>query len=292
MPDFSSLAHDGVFWRRVAELGAQKGPEWLVRHAPALFGTAAVAILHEKRGRVIDNLHRIRGKKSRLEDAADVARTFRAYAGCLGEVLSAGSKNASTPDAVLVGRRHMDRAVAMKKGILLATIHSAGWELVGPLLASYRKSELVMVMEGERDPRARAIQDRARRAAGRIRVVHVGEDPLSSLPLLRHLRDGDTVALQVDRVPEGMRSVGVTLLGAPWRMPLGPLRIAQVSGAPLVPIFSARTGYRRYVIEAHPPVVLSRKAGETELAAAAQRIAHSIGEFLREYPTQWFHFKG
>lgn len=291
MPDSSPLAHDGAFWRKLAEFGAKQGPEWLLRYGPLVFGAMGAALLHGKRGAVIQNLHLIRGDKNVLEDAADVARTFSAYAGCMGEVLSAGSKNAATPDAVLVGRRNMDRAVAMKKGILLATIHSAGWELVGPLLASYRGSELVMVMEGERDPRAREIQDRARRAAGGVSVVHVGEDPLSSLPLIRHLRDGNTVAMQVDRVPAGMRSVGVKLLGGEWRMPLGPLRIAQVSGAPLVPIFSARLGYRKYMIQAHPPVVLSRKADDVELGHAAQRIAYAIGEFLREHPTQWFHFR-
>lgn len=285
----SSLAVDGVFWRKIAALGAQKGPKWWIRYTPPVFGVAGAMLVPRARTQVLENLHQIRGDRGFFADVADVAKTFSSYAGCLGEILSAGSKNAGTPEAVLVGRRHLDNAVALGKGILIATIHTGGWELVGPLLASYRRSQLVMVMEGERDVEARAIQDRARRASG-LSVVHVGDDPLSSLPILRHLRDGNTVALQMDRVPEGMRSVKVRLLGGEWRMPLGPLRLAQVSGAPLVPIFSARTGFRRYVIEAHEPVVLSRRADEAELERAAQKLANSIGGFLREHPTQWFHF--
>ena len=291
MANVSRFSVDGVFWRKAAAFGAQHGPGWWIRWSPPIIGAAAAAILPGPRASVVRNLHLIRGEKGPVRDVTEVAQTFAAYAGCLAEILAAGSKNAGTPDAVLVGRKHLDRAAALGRGILVATIHSGGWELVGPLLASYRRSKLVMVMEGERDAGSRAIQDAARRKNG-LEVVHVGEDPLSSLPILRHLREGHTVAMQIDRVPRGMRGVDVRLFGGPFRMPLGPLRIAQVSGAPLVPIFAARTGYRRYVIEAGPPVVLSRKADDAEVARAAQSMANVMGEFLRDHPTQWFHFHG
>lgn len=289
MASRSRFSVDGVFWRKAAQLGAQHGPRWWLRWSPPLIGAAAAAILPGPRASVVENLRLIRGRKGAFEDLNDVAHTFAAYAGCLAEILAAGSKNAGTPDAVLVGRKNLDRAAALNRGILIATIHSGGWELVGPLLASYRRSKLVMVMEGERDVGAREIQDAARRKNG-LEVVHVGEDPLSSLPILRHLREGHTVAMQIDRVPRGMRSVDVKLFGGPFKMPLGPLRLAQVSGAPLVPIFAARTGHRRYVIEAGPPVILSRKADDAEVARAAQSMANVMGEFLRDHPTQWFHF--
>src|SRR6476661_8343817 len=103
MPGSSPLAHDSAFWRRLAELGAKNGPEWLLRYGPPVFGAMGAALLPGKRGAVVQNLHLIRGERNRLADAADVARTFGSYAGCMGEVLSAGSKDAGTPDAVLVG---------------------------------------------------------------------------------------------------------------------------------------------------------------------------------------------
>jgi phosphatidylinositol dimannoside acyltransferase len=286
----SPFAVDGLFWRKVAALGAQHLPEWWIKHAPPLFGAGAALLLTDARGTVRKNIRLIQGQRGALEEATAVAKTFGAYAGCLAEVLSTGSKNGGTPDVVLVGRRHLDRAVLLKKGIIIATIHTGGWELVGPLLAGYRKCELVMVMQGERDERAREIQDRARRASG-LSVVHVGEDPLSSLPLLRHLREESTVALQVDRVSPGMRSIEVQLLSGPFKMPVGPLRLAQVSGAPLVPIFSARTGYRRYIVQAHAPIVIGRRAQDADLERAGQKIADAISEFLKEHPTQWFRFK-
>lgn len=283
------LAHDGSFWRKMARLGAQRGPEWWLRYSPAFFGLAAAVAVPSARRAVLRNLHRIRGDTGRLHDVIDTARTFTTYAGALAESLSSGSKNARMPDEILLGREHIDASVRAKKGVIIATAHSGGWEVAGPLFANHYSLEIMMVMEAERDARAREIHDEARRSIG-LQVVHVGDDPLAALPLLRHLRCGQIVALQVDRVPHGMRSHPVRLLGAPGAIPEGPLRLAQLSGAPIVPIFCARLGFRHYLIEAHAPIYVSRHASSEESDAAAQTLADALSAFLTAHPTQWFHF--
>jgi KDO2-lipid IV(A) lauroyltransferase len=141
----------------------------------------------------------------------------------------------------------------------------------------------------EPDAGARAIQDEARRAHGLI-VAHVGEDPLSALPFVRHLREGGIVALQIDRMPSGMRGREVRLFGRPAMLPEGPLRLAMLTGAPLLPIFAARTSYRCYTVVASEPVRLSRNASDAELDAAAQVLASAMQGFIEQHPTQWFHF--
>jgi KDO2-lipid IV(A) lauroyltransferase len=143
--------------------------------------------------------------------------------------------------------------------------------------------------ERERDTEARTIQDDARRASGLL-VAHVGDDPLSALPLVHHLRAGGVVALQIDRVHPQLRARSVSLFGAPGAIPEGPLRMAMLTGAPLVPIFAARTGYREYEVVAHGPIRIARRATEGELDTAAQAIADAMQSFVRKHPTQWFHF--
>ena len=283
------LAHDGSFWRKLARVGAQRGPEWWLRYSPPVFGLAAAVAVPSARRAVLRNLHRIRGDTGPLSDVIDTARTFATYAGALAESLSAGSKNARMPDEVLVGREHIDESARGKKGVIIATAHSGGWEVAGPLFATHYSMEIMMVMEPERDARARQIHDEARRSIG-LQVVHVGSDALSALPLLRHLQCGQIVALQIDRVPEGMRSHPVRLLGAAGAIPEGPLRLAQLSGAPILPIFCARLGFRKYLIEAHPPVYVPRRATAKESDAAAQTLADTLSAFLTAHPTQWFHF--
>ena len=266
-------------------------PEWWLRYSPPLFGLAAALAVPRARRAVAANLERIRGPATPGRNAIEIAETFSTYASCLSEVLSYGSKNAKLPDLVLSGKQHMTDALAAGKGVVVVTAHTAGWDVAGPVLGRDHKVDLVMVMEREADDDARRLQDDARAASG-LSFLHVGDHPMASLPLLRHLRRGDVVAIQIDRMPPSMRGRDVRLFGRPARVPEGPLRLAQMTGAPIVPMFSARLGFRRYLTEAMAPIYVPRQVGEDALNAMAQRMADVMEDFLRRHPTHWFHFAG
>jgi phosphatidylinositol dimannoside acyltransferase len=284
------LDHDGAFWRRMAALGARQFPRWWMRHAPPLFGLAAAALLPDARRTVEENLRHLRGPASRFRDAFETAETFVTYAHCLSEGLARGSKNEAPLATTFVGGEHMRAAIARGKGVLVLTMHTAGWEIATPLFERDTSTEMMVVMEEERDPLAQAIQDEARRAWD-ARFIRVGSDPLSALPILRHLERKGAVAMQVDRPPRAGRALTVELLGQPHRIPEGPLRIAQLSGAPLLPSFTARLGHNTYHGKLYPPIDLPRRATRSEVLEAAQQVASAMGDFLRRFPTQWFHWE-
>jgi KDO2-lipid IV(A) lauroyltransferase len=144
-------------------------------------------------------------------------------------------------------------------------------------------------MEPERDAGARRFHDELRERAG-VKVAHAGDDPLAALPLLRDLKDKGIVALLCDRTPPGMKTFDVSLFDRPGKIPQGPFRLAQLSGAPVVPLFCARSGFRSYHVVVRPPIVVPRRATPEELDAAAQAVASAMTDFVRAYPTQWFHF--
>jgi KDO2-lipid IV(A) lauroyltransferase len=284
------LALDGLFWRRVAQLGACWAPSWFVRCSPPMIGVAIAAAMPERRRALSAQLARARGPASVLRDAIDVGRTFANFASCITEVLSTGSKNGTVPEAMVHGRPHVEELLASRGGIIFATAHTAGWESLGALLARQHLKRVMIVMRRERHEGARKLQDAMRESQEGVRIVHVGDDPLASLPVMRHLRDGGVVALQIDRVPPGMSARSVRLFGGPGAIPEGPLRLAQLTGAPIVPVFSARLGHRRYAVYLHEPVVVPRKATSHALDAAAQQLADALGEFVSAHPTQWFAF--
>jgi len=288
----SFFAHDGLFWRRMASLGAQRLPSWWVRFSPPVFGVAAAVALPKARRAVRSNLRRIRGPRPLYRDVIDTTRTFASYAGCLAETLASGSKNDSEPIVDIVGREHMHAAIAQNRGVVLLTMHTGGWEVAGPLMSAHTHLDVVIVMESEQDERARDLQDRARELAG-VRVIHIGPDPLAALPLVRHLTEKKgAAAMQVDRVPASGRALRVRLLDREGLLPEGPFRLAQLTGAPFVPVFCARLGYRKYAFHAHPAKTLPRRASADQLEAAAQHVADDMTEFLRAHPTQWFEFRG
>jgi len=241
----------------------------------------------DARSRVVDNLHRIRGPAPRWRDAVDTMATLGSFAGALAESLATGSKNDRPIERLVEGDEHLKPLLGGP--FIIGTIHSGGWDVLGSLLTHDLALDTVVAMAHEADPDAERLHDGVREKM-RVRVVHVGGDALDALPLLGQLRRGGVVAMQLDRTPPGMRTVPVHLLGEEGALPEGPFRLARLARVPLIPIFAARIGFRRYRIVIHPPVRLNRDDPSSATAAAASSVADMMTAFLREHPSQWFNF--
>lgn len=283
-----ALRTDSLFWRRAMTAGVAFGPDPWVRYSPPVFGVAFGAALHDKRRAVRANLRRILGPRPPVEELVDVAGVFANYASCLTEALLLASRRYELTTRSR-GVEHYFDAAKDDKGVIVATAHTAGWEIAGPVLSGVHPADVVVVMQRERDERARALQDEARARSG-VKVVHVGDSPLDALGLVTHLRKRSVIALQIDRVPYGVRRREVPFFGAPWSLPEGPLSIAALSGAPLLPVFTRRIGFMEYEAIVAPPIRLPRRPTPAELDAAALALVAAMEDFVRAYPTQWFHF--
>jgi KDO2-lipid IV(A) lauroyltransferase len=285
----AALRPDSAVWRRALAAGVNFGPEPWVRYSPPAFGVLFAAALPAKRRLVEQSLRRVRGPRPSAVDFLDAAAVFANYASCLTEALLLASGRGYSLKSRPRGVEHYQAAAAAGRGVILATAHTGGWDIAGQILGVVHEGGIVVAMQRERDPEARAIQDAARLRAG-VKVAHVGEGALDALPLLGHLRQGAVVAMQIDRVPPGMRSREVMFCGAPWQAPEGPLVLASLSGAPILPIFTHRLGFLEYEAVVAPPIRLPRRPTEAEREAAAIRMMGAMERFVRAHPTQWFHF--
>ncbi len=255
-----------------------------------MFGLIFGALLRDHRHAVHRNLRRALGKRPALEEYADIARVFTNYAYCLTEAFIAGSSRGDRLIAHHIDDHHYARAVAQGSGVIVATAHTGGWQAAGPLLRSVHDADVLVVMQRERDVRAQRLQDEARDRAG-IKVAHVGSNPLDALPLLTHLRKKGVIAVQIDRLPQGMRNRKVELFGEPWLVPEGPLLLSALSGAPIVPTFTRRLRYMEYEVRTTEPIHLPRKPTPEALDTAARKVMDDMETFVRANPTQWFHFE-
>jgi KDO2-lipid IV(A) lauroyltransferase len=281
---------DSALWRRAAAAGATYGPDAWVRYSPPVFGLAFAAALPRQRRAVRANLRRALGPRAPLREAWDVARVFSTYASSLTDALVAGSDRGD-PLRVRCLDEHTLRAARDEgHGVILATAHTGGWQIAGLALEKLLACDLLVVMRKERDPRARALQDEARARAG-VRFAYVGDDALDALPLLGHLRRGGVAAMQMDRLPPGMRGLDGALFGRPFPVPEGPLRLAALSGAPVVPVFTRRLGYMEYDVHVASAIHVPRRPSRGDLVAGATAILRAMETFVRENPTQWFHFE-
>ncbi len=285
------LRVDGLFWRKLAWAGIEYGPEPWLRYSPPAFGVAFWAAIAPLRQNVRQSLRRLHGPRPAPIELAESAAVFANFASCLTEAILVGTDRGYRA-SVISANDGLDfkTSQAEGRGVILATAHTAGWDVAGPMLTDLQPAEVIVVMAPEEEARARAMQDEARHKAG-VRVVHAGDDPLAALPLLRHLRkDKGIVAMKFDRSVPGMRTREVRFLGAPWRVPEGLFTLAAVSGAPVMPVFTRRLGFLRYEFITAPPFHISRRPDDAELDAAAQRLADLLEDFARDNPAQWFNW--
>lgn len=279
----------GAGFRRLAYLGARYGPRAWVRFSPALFGIAFALALPRQRDAVRKNLRLLRGKRGAFVERFDVARTFVAYAHCLAESLAVERPDARDALPLVIGREHFDEMLSLGRGGIVVTAHTGAWDLIARWLGREHAVDVLVVMQEEPNENARSLHDGVRARAG-LRVAHVGGHPLDALPLLSHLRRRGVVAVQLDRIGRSEASVPVDVGGEPFLVPEGPFRLASLCGAPVVPVFARRLGYFRYEVVIRPAIEISRGADQGAIRRAAERATVEMTTFLRENPTQWFHF--
>ena len=63
----------------------------------------------------------------------------------------------------------------------------------------------------------------------------------------------------MDRLPPGVRGRAGKLFGEPYLVPEGPLRLASLTGAPIVTVLSRRVRYMEYEVVLGSPIRLPRR---------------------------------
>ena len=280
---------ESTFWRKALEAGVRYGPDSFVRHSPRVFGWMFGAALPDARATVRRTLRKIVGPRPASEELRDVAEVFGNFATSMTDGMLVGAGRGYHVTTRPIGDWHFLRSLAGGRGIILAAANTAGWDIAGSATANVRDEPVMVVMQREGNSEARIVHDELRRRGG-IEICHVGDDARDALPVLRHLRGGGIVALKFDRTMKGMRTRNVTFLGQPWRIAEGPLKLAAVSGAPILPVFTRRLGFLEYQLINTRPLRLSRRPSETELDDVAQTMADRLQQFVRAHPTHWFRF--
>jgi lauroyl/myristoyl acyltransferase len=198
--------------------------------------------------------------------------------------LSHGKKRAREYRTTVTGGENLYKALKQGKGVVLLTTHLGNWEIGGEAIGvTGRKIHLVYA------PDSSAIFERQRnRMRGETNVEGVALKPgeMVSLKLYRLLEQGELVALQGDRL-QFDRGISMSFFGSPATFPQGAVRIAQLSGSPVVPIFIPLKGYKSYEIIIEEPLVMEPdKRVEYNLSKLVAVFERQIGK----YRTQWYMF--
>ena len=140
------------------------------------------------------------------------------------------------------GASHYRSARASGTGAILVTAHLGPFEVgISALMEQEGKIHVVF----QRDDRASF--DRLRsKLRSKLGVVEAPIDDGWSIwgGLRDALEANEVVLIQGDRVMPGQRGAEVPFLGGHIPIPTGPVKLALITGSPIIPVFSVRTRIR------------------------------------------------
>jgi KDO2-lipid IV(A) lauroyltransferase len=191
------------------------------------------------------------------------------------------------PDELLattevVGREHIEQAVALDKGIILTSLHVGGWEVAAAIPARVVPVPTTVVVTDDWLAWAMA---RTRTASG-LRIVYRSEPAVRAATLLRN---GE--ALLVLGEIEGdrhARSYSVRFLDGVAEFQAGAIALARLCGSPIIPFSVLPLAPRRWRVTVEPPIPPPTRAeGRAGERRVLQELADRWSDLVRTYPEHW-----
>lgn len=178
----------------------------------------------------------------------------------------------------------IDQVLAQGKGGMIISAHFGNWELIPIyfILKGYRPFHVLA--RQVRYPEFDRLINHLRRSKG---VVVHDRDQVSFSQLAKLLRANQWIGIVPDQDTDSVAGVFVNFLGQPALTPAGPVQLALLTGAPLVPVLIVRDGKRHHIFIEEPIVVTPSGDRERDLVEYTQRWSRVLESYIRRWPDHW-----
>lgn len=185
------------------------------------------------------------------------------------------------------GWENVEKALEGGKGAIFIGMHFGNWDLAAAAM-TLRKYPLNAIAESFEPPRLNYMVQKSRVEKG-LKIIPMEG---SARTVLKALRRNEMLALLIDR-PSGEDGITAKFFNGSIRVPAGAATLALRTGARVLTGGAARLsdgtfrGFLDEHIEFQPSGDMQRDAREL-----TQRIVSSIENMVRQYPDQWYMFRG
>ncbi len=182
-----------------------------------------------------------------------------------------------------VGLEHFNDAMRDKRGVIFVLPHVGSWD-VGAVFAQAFGCKITVVTENNWATQLVA-------GSRSQRGVTLAPRDHSLRVLFRALARNEAVVLLSDFVRAGVQTLEVPYFGRLAPFPVGPARLAQHTGAPILVIASVRLPDERYQVEVQAPLrPQDGVPAEEAIATLTGAIASGFEHIIQAYPEQWYPF--
>ena len=270
-------------WPTWVGLGVFRGlsllPWGIQRILAALLATVIYYVVPVRRRVVLVNLRLCFPEKAESEIRALARAHYHALAMGVFETCAAWwATPPRLPCFQIVGAEHLDRAIARGKGVILLTAHFTTLEICARMMA--RQFPLSVLYRDPNNP-VIAAQMRAQRERHVQNAVHF--DDLKGL--IRALRSGQAIWYAPDQGKRTKLTEILPFFGVPAITNTATSKIAEMTGAAVVPYFGRRNPDSSYTLELLPAL---ENFPTSDPIADSIRVNQLIEQYIRLAPEQYF----
>jgi KDO2-lipid IV(A) lauroyltransferase len=251
----------------------------------SFLGLLSFWVMGKARRMTVQNLSRAFGwprKHPRL--ARTACQVFVNAGKNLADLVHMGRLNGANIDQLIKvkGRDHIDRAMARGCGVIAITGHIGNWELLAAWFA-IKGYPVNVVFRRVYDPRLDQILNDLRKKTS-VRGISRNQGVKE---MIRVLRRGETLGVLMDQDTK-VRGVFVPFFGRAAYTPVGPVVLAQKTGATIVPMAIHRQKDETHLITIERPVELVCTGDpESDTLANTAACTAILEHFVRIHPEQW-----
>ena len=186
----------------------------------------------------------------------------------------------------LKGWKHFYAALAQGKGVIIFVPHKGPFDYITQYMG-IKGYDVTIPVERLADQRMLKLMLDLRRSHGVHYLPLIGSTPMRTI--MQKLRENNIIVIATDRVIQG-QSIEAEFFGAPARLPIGPAKLAQRTGAALIGINCYRTPRGLAVGQWLP---ISTKMTDEQRASTdslMRAIIRTIEDIIRKHPEQWLAF--
>ncbi|MBX3356571.1 MAG: lysophospholipid acyltransferase family protein [Phycisphaeraceae bacterium] len=197
--------------------------------------------------------------------------------------------------ARVVHFENLDRfmsVVSERRGAILVSAHLGSFESAVAAMRRVCDTPVHVLFARDHITAFDRVRSRARRHLGIVEHP-VGDGVQSWLELHDALKRGELVTILADRTMPGQRGTATRFFGQSAELPLGPLRLAAASGAPLLPTFALPTLDGQWTLRFEPLIEVEPDGRTLDGEHPAQRrMVEAMERAIQEAPEHWLVVAG
>ncbi|KQC07547.1 MAG: hypothetical protein APR54_00865 [Candidatus Cloacimonas sp. SDB] len=227
------------------------------------------------------NLHMVFPEKSRKEIAKIMREMYR-HLGLTAAETYFADINDQYDQFEVEGGEHLEKALALGRGVILASGHFGNWELAGRYIA--RTNKLSVIYKKLRNRYFDEFNNRIRNDENCVLI----EKKRALRKILKLLTQEYIVTIMLD---QNARKKGIIIdfMGYPASTYNGTAKIAIKTGTPIVPGVALRKENGSNYLKFEPMIEVEQfDNSENSVKELTQIVSKKIENYVFKYPEQWF----